>query len=76
MDEDHQGPSRRALFRGAAGLASVPLAVRAMPASHGQPVSSAGPSGIVLTVNGRDHRLVLDTDDGKDSVHAFTQAWP
>ncbi len=59
MSEKNQGTSRRGLFRGAAGLASIPLAVRAAPPLEAAMVP-IGPSGIVLTVNGRDHRLTLD----------------
>ncbi len=60
MSEKSQGPSRRGLFRGAAGFATIPLAVRAAPA----PIPAARlatPSEVVLTVNGRDHRLTIDT---------------
>ena len=59
MNEKNQGTSRRGLFRGAAGLASIPLAVRAAPPSEAA-TAPTGPSGIVLTANGRDHRLTMD----------------
>ncbi len=60
MSEKSEGPSRRGLFRGAAGLATIPLAVRAAPAAV-PTASPATPSEVVLTVNGRDHRLTMDT---------------
>ena len=55
-DKAH-GPSRRGLFRGAAGLAAIPVIARAAPAPL--PVPS-GPAETVLNVNGRDHRVVMD----------------
>ncbi len=60
MSEKSQGPSRRGLFRGAAGLAALPIAVRA--ASAPVPITSSNtPSEVVLTVNGRNQRLIIDT---------------
>jgi len=60
MSEKSHGPSRRGLFSGAVGLAAIPVAVRAAPA----PVPAAiptMPSEVALNVNGRDHRLTMDT---------------
>ncbi len=55
-----QGPSRRGLFRGAAGLAAaIPVIARAAPAPAAPPVPT-GPAETVLNVNGRDHRAVMD----------------
>ena len=59
MSEKNHGTSRRGLFRGAAGLASIPLAARAAPPAAAATVP-AGPSEVVLTVNGRDHHLAMD----------------
>jgi xanthine dehydrogenase YagT iron-sulfur-binding subunit len=47
------------LFRGAVGLASLPVAVRAAPPVEAES-AEAGPSPITLNVNGRDYRLVID----------------
>lgn len=60
MSEKSLGPSRRGLFRGAAGLATIPTALRAAPAPV-PTASPATPSEVVITVNGRDHRLTMDT---------------
>jgi len=60
MRENNEGPSRRGLFRGAAGLASIPLAVGAAP-PPAPAAGAASPSNVVLNVNGREHRLTLDT---------------
>ena len=54
-----KGPSRRGLFRGAAGLAAIPALARAATAPETAP-AAAGPAETVLNVNGRDHRLVMD----------------
>ncbi len=62
MRDKNQGPSRRGLFRGAAGFATIPLAAPlAAHAATPAPVDPAAPSEVVLTVNGRDHRLLIDT---------------
>jgi xanthine dehydrogenase YagT iron-sulfur-binding subunit len=61
MGEKTPGPSRRALFRGAAGLASIPVVARAAPVPETTPsLAPTGPSPITLNVNGRDYRLVID----------------
>jgi xanthine dehydrogenase YagT iron-sulfur-binding subunit len=64
MSEKTPGPSRRGLFRGAVGLASIPVALRAAPAPEAIPLQAvplqAGPSAVTLNVNGRDYRLMLD----------------
>jgi xanthine dehydrogenase YagT iron-sulfur-binding subunit len=57
--DGRDGPSRRGLFRGAVGLAALPVAVRAAPPVEAQP-TDAGPAPISLNVNGRDYRLVID----------------
>jgi xanthine dehydrogenase YagT iron-sulfur-binding subunit len=57
--EGREGPSRRGLFRGAVGLASLPVAVRAAPPVEAGS-AEAGPSPMTLNVNGRDYRLVVD----------------
>jgi xanthine dehydrogenase YagT iron-sulfur-binding subunit len=57
--EGREGPSRRGLFRGAVGLASLPAVARAAPRVEAE-LAEAGPSPITLTVNGRDYRLVID----------------
>jgi xanthine dehydrogenase YagT iron-sulfur-binding subunit len=53
-----EGPSRRGLFRGAVGLASLPAVVQAAPPVEAE--SAARPSPMTLNVNGRDYRLVVD----------------
>ncbi len=57
-----QGPSRRGFFRGAAGLASIPMVARAAPVPSVPPIPSgaSGPAETVLNVNGRDYRIVMD----------------
>ncbi|WP_158744895.1 (2Fe-2S)-binding protein [Acidisphaera sp. L21] len=63
MDEKTPGPSRRGLFRGAIGLAAVPVVVHAAAVTDVNPpqaVVPTGPSPLTLNVNGRDYRLVLD----------------
>ena len=58
-DNKTHGPSRRGFFRSAASLAALPVIARAAPAS----APSAAPPGTtetVLTVNGREHRMVMD----------------
>jgi xanthine dehydrogenase YagT iron-sulfur-binding subunit len=60
MSEKSQGPSRRGLFSGAVGLAAIPVAVRAAPAPAPAVIPTM-PSEVVLNVNGRDHRLTMDT---------------
>jgi xanthine dehydrogenase YagT iron-sulfur-binding subunit len=60
MVDETSGPSRRNLFRGAVGLAAIPVAVQAAPASEAPP-SHAGPLTVTLNVNGRDFRLLVDT---------------
>jgi xanthine dehydrogenase YagT iron-sulfur-binding subunit len=57
--EGREGPSRRGLFRGAVGLASLPAVARAAPRVEAE-LAEAGPSPITLNVNGRDYRLVID----------------
>jgi len=57
--EGREGPSRRGLFRGAVGLASLPAVVRAAPPVEAQS-AEAGPTPMTFNVNGRDYRLVLD----------------
>ncbi len=62
MTEKTSGPSRRGLFRGAVGLAAVPVAVRAAPTNEApQAALHSGPVSVTLNVNGRDSSLVLDT---------------
>ena len=60
MNDKTDGPSRRGLFRGVAGLAALPGIARAAtaPADHASP---AGVSETALNVNGRDYRLLMDT---------------
>ena len=61
MSENTPGPSRRGLFRGAMGLATIPVVVRAAPVPEAAPgPAPAGPSPMSLNVNGRDYRLVMD----------------
>lgn len=57
--EGREGPSRRGLFRGAVGLASLPVAMRAAPPAAAES-AEAGPVLMILNVNGRDYRLVID----------------
>jgi xanthine dehydrogenase YagT iron-sulfur-binding subunit len=57
--EGREGPSRRGLFRGAVGLASLPAVARAAPRVEAE-LALAGPSPMTLNVNGRDYRLVID----------------
>jgi xanthine dehydrogenase YagT iron-sulfur-binding subunit len=57
--QGREGPSRRGLFRGAVGLASLPAVARAAPRVDAEPVE-AGPSPITLNVNGRAYSLVVD----------------
>jgi xanthine dehydrogenase YagT iron-sulfur-binding subunit len=54
-----EGPSRRSLFRGAVGLAALPVAARAAPEVEAE-APQAGPATITLNVNGRDYRLLID----------------
>ncbi len=65
MGEKTQGPSRRALLRSAPLLASVPLVARAadapVPQAPPSPPAAKGWSDVTLNVNGRDHRLSVDT---------------
>ncbi len=58
-DSKGHGPSRRGFFRSAAGLAAIPVVARAAPTSA-LPAAPSGPTETVLTVNGREHRLVMD----------------
>ena len=60
MSEKARGPSRRGLFRGAVGLAALPLVAHAAPAPE-EPHPQAGPSPMTFTVNGCDYRLVIDS---------------
>jgi xanthine dehydrogenase YagT iron-sulfur-binding subunit len=60
MTENTSGPSRRGLFRGAVGLAAVPVALRAAPAQEAPPQPVSGRVPVTLNVNGRDYRLLLD----------------
>ena len=57
--DGREGPSRRGLFRGAVGLAALPVAVRAAPPVEAESADS-GPASVTLNVNGRDYRLVID----------------
>jgi xanthine dehydrogenase YagT iron-sulfur-binding subunit len=57
--DGREGPSRRGLFRGAVGLAALPVAVRAAPPVETES-ADAGPASVTLNVNGRDYRLVID----------------
>jgi xanthine dehydrogenase YagT iron-sulfur-binding subunit len=62
MNEISSGPSRRSLFRGAVGLAAIPIVARATPApAPASAPSQAGPSAITLNANGREYRLVIDS---------------
>ncbi len=60
MNDKTDGPSRRGLFRGVAGLAALPGIARAATAPADQ-ASPAGVSETALNVNGRDYRLLMDT---------------
>jgi len=61
MDEKKQGPSRRALLGGAASMAALPVTALAAAPPNAPLVSAAGGwAEIVLSVNGRDHRLPID----------------
>lgn len=60
MDDAHRGPSRRTLLgSGVAGLAATTLSPSTASAAPVPDPDSA--SKVSLNVNGRDHRLVLDT---------------
>jgi xanthine dehydrogenase YagT iron-sulfur-binding subunit len=63
MTEKIAGPSRRGLFRGVVGLASIPVVARASPSAENPatPPPSAAPSPATLHVNGQDYRLVIDS---------------
>jgi len=61
MKEGTQGPTRRGLFGGAAGIAIVPLVAQAESTSPRSTSAAGGKSEVVLNVNGRDHRLTMDT---------------
>jgi xanthine dehydrogenase YagT iron-sulfur-binding subunit len=57
-DAPPRGPSRRNLFRAAAGLAAAPVIASAAPPKPApSPVQAAN---LTLNVNGRDHRVTLD----------------
>jgi len=61
MDEKKQGPSRRALLGGAASMAALPVTALAAAPASAPPVSAVSGWGeIVLSVNGKDHRLAID----------------
>ena len=60
MSEKTPGPSRRGLFRGVVGLATVPVVARAAPVAEAPSPPAAGPPSITLDVNGHDYRLVID----------------
>jgi xanthine dehydrogenase YagT iron-sulfur-binding subunit len=62
MSDKTPGPSRRGLFRGVVGLATIPVVARAAPVAEVPAASPpvAGPTPIALNVNGRDYRLVID----------------
>jgi xanthine dehydrogenase YagT iron-sulfur-binding subunit len=60
MNENASGPSRRGLFRGAVGLAAIPVAVHAAPPAEAPASAPPGPVPVTLNVNGRDYRLLLD----------------
>ena len=53
--------SRRGLLKAGAASASVPAMAAASAATPARPESGAGPSHVTLSVNGKTHRLVLDT---------------
>jgi xanthine dehydrogenase YagT iron-sulfur-binding subunit len=56
------GPSRRGLFGAAAGIAaSTTVAVRAQPVAAPAVDKADGRSNVLLNINGRDHRLAIDT---------------
>jgi len=57
-DEIQGGVSRRNLLRAGGVTAALPLA--AAGAEEVQAKTSAGPMGLVLKVNGRDHRVTVD----------------
>ncbi len=60
MSEKTPGPSRRGLFRGAVGLAAIPVVLNAAPPPEAPAPSQTGPVPMTLNVNGRDYRLLLD----------------
>jgi xanthine dehydrogenase YagT iron-sulfur-binding subunit len=61
MSEKTTGPSRRGFFRGAVGLAAVPVVVRAAPMPEAASVPTpAGVNATTLHVNGREYRLNID----------------
>ncbi len=56
-----KGPTRRGLFGAAAGIAVVPFAAQAESAPLPLNSAAGGQSEVVLSVNGRDHHLTMDT---------------
>jgi xanthine dehydrogenase YagT iron-sulfur-binding subunit len=60
MSEKTPGPSRRGLFRGVVGLATIPVVARAAPVAEAPSPPAAGPPPMTLNVNGREYRLVID----------------
>jgi xanthine dehydrogenase YagT iron-sulfur-binding subunit len=60
MSENNRGMSRRGLFGAAAGVAALPIAVRAGALPSPTLEGDAGLAELVLNVNGRDHRVALD----------------
>ena len=60
QDKLQRGPSRRSILAtGATGLAAVPVLAQSGPVAP--PPPGATPVNMTLTVNGRDHRLSLDS---------------
>ena len=60
MTETTPGPSRRGLFRGAVGLAAIPVVAHAAPTPEAAPLQP-GPSAVTLRVNGRAFSLFIDS---------------
>jgi xanthine dehydrogenase YagT iron-sulfur-binding subunit len=77
MSQDTPGPSRRGLFRGAVGLASIPVLAHAASPIEASPIEAppieappsegpgeqpqSGPIPVTLNVNGRAYHLLLDS---------------
>jgi xanthine dehydrogenase YagT iron-sulfur-binding subunit len=60
-DKPRRGLSRRGILTGATGVAALPILAHAQPAAPTAAADAAPPISTTLTVNGRDHRLTLDT---------------
>ena len=61
MNETIKAPIRRGFFGAAAGIAVVPFVAQAESAPLPPSSAAGGQSEVVVSINGRDHHLTMDT---------------